>query len=256
MVFAILNLFSLMTCVWLFSVMIKDASIVDRVWGIAFIVQAVTLAMLFPSDHSKLLAILCCLWGLRLSVYIHFRNRNKPEDFRYQAMRERHGRNFWWYSLFSVFWLQGVISLTIAAPFYSVALSTPVPLGVFSCLGLGVWVIGFYFEAMADWQLSRFKKDPANHGKIMQQGVWRQSRHPNYFGDACQFWGLYIIASETEYGLYSFFGPAFLTFLLLKVSGVALLESSLSSKKPGYDTYVASTPAFVPRMFNLFYWFK
>ncbi len=256
MLTSLIVLFVFMTMIWLISLYAKDASIVDRIWGISFILQAIILAFLHPSYHSLLLAVLSSIWGLRLSIHIHLRDRKDEEDFRYQAMRRHHGKRFWWYSLFSVFWLQGILSCMIAAPFYAVALSQQSSLGFFSIVGLVVWSVGFYYESVADWQLSHFKKNPENRGKIMQQGVWSETRHPNYFGDVCQFWGFYLIAAETTFGIWSFFGPMLLTGLIIKVSGVALLETGKYKEKPGYANYVATTPAFVPKRFNPRHWGK
>jgi steroid 5-alpha reductase family enzyme len=182
---------------------------------------------------------------LRLSLYILARNWGKPEDFRYQAWRRQHGRKWWWYSFFQVFLLQGVLLTIVAAPLLAAQLSpTPARLGVLDFIALPLWAIGFFFEAVGDWQLKRFKSDPANKGRVLDRGVWRYTRHPNYFGDSAQWWAYYLIAASAG-GWWTIFSPILMTTLLLRVSGVSLLEKTLDSR-PGYKEYSERTSEFIP----------
>jgi steroid 5-alpha reductase family enzyme len=162
-------------------------------------------------------------------------------------MREAAGAAFWWRSLFTVFWLQGVLLWVISAPLLAAVHSdSPDGFAATDFIGAGVWAFGFAFEAIGDWQLARFKADPANKGKVMDRGLWRYTRHPNYFGDAALWWGYFIIAAGTDWGWATVFGPAIMTFLLVRVSGVALLERTIKKRRPGYEEYERRTSAFIP----------
>ena len=186
----------MMTLLWNISVIRKDASIVDPFWGAGFVVLAVLSCLLVESLDSRvwLLLIMIAVWGIRLSGYLTLRNRGKGEDRRYVAMREKRGAGFWWFSLFSVFWLQGVImwfvSLPVQAGMFAAAGE---PLGLLDGLGFLVWLIGFAFETVGDYQMARFKSDPGNQGKVMDRGLWGLTRHPNYFGDFMVWWGVYLV---------------------------------------------------------------
>lgn len=242
---------SLMFALWLCSLLLKDASIVDRFWGFGFVLIAWTLGIMqvSPNHLQALLIALVTIWGLRLSIYIHLRNRGHAEDYRYQEMRRKKGRHFWWYSLISVFFLQGVIMLIVAMPVIFVLAQDPQEHGwsLYAGVGFLIWATGFVFEAGGDFQLSQFKKDPANKGKLLTTGLWSLTRHPNYFGDACQWWGFGMFAwSYGMVGVLTFVGPVCMTFFIRKVSGVDLLESSMKIKKPGYAAYIARTPPFFP----------
>jgi len=161
--------------------------------------------------------------------------------------REEAGSSWWWKSFFKVFLLQGLIMWLVSAPLLAAMISpTPARLTVLDILGVIIWGIGFYFEAVGDWQLAQFKSDPANEGKVLRSGVWRYTRHPNYFGDAAQWWGFYIIAANTWLGAATIFSPILMTLLLVRVSGVALLEKNLKETKPKYRDYVKTTNAFFP----------
>lgn len=239
----------LMTLVWLISLAAKDASIVDRFWGLGFI--AITIQQTLQSQVSTfragLILALVSLWGMRLSLYIHFRNRKKPEDARYLRMRRATGPSFWWKSYFFVFALQGFLMWLIAAPlavihsFPQTNVMTPL-----DYLGIFLWLTGFLFESVGDYQLSRFKRDPSNQGKVCRVGLWNWSRHPNYFGESLVWWGFFFICSNADYGWATIFSPILITYLLLKVSGVALLEKQLSTTKPDYKEYLEQVPAFFP----------
>lgn len=244
--------FSMMTALWLCSLIVKDASIVDRFWGAGFVIVAWALALATPvlSPYMKLLTLLVSIWGIRLSLYIHLRNRGHGEDYRYQEMRKHHGKSFWWYSFISVFMLQGALMLIVAAPVIYV-LSSPRDsnLSWLSIVGTWVWLLGFALEAGGDFQLSKFKAEPTNKGKLLTSGFWSLTRHPNYFGDALQWWGfgLFAVAVGDWTGVMSLIGPIVMTLFIVKVSGVALLEKNLKVTKPGYEEYVSSTPAFFPK---------
>lgn len=239
----------MVTLLWLVSVALKDSSIVDPFWGAGFVVAAwVYFALAEGGVPARrwLLVTLATLWGLRLSLYLLWRNWGKGEDYRYQAFRRNSGEAYWWVSYFKVYLLQGAIMWLVSAPllaaqYYAASLT----LTLLDYLAVLVWAIGFYFEAAGDWQLARFKSNPANKGKLLTEGVWRYSRHPNYFGDAAQWWGFYLLALAAGGG-WTIFSPLLMTFLLLKISGVALLEKSLTEQKPGYADYIETTSAFVP----------
>ncbi len=239
----------MMTLVWAASLVERDASIIDVFWGLGFVVaawiyfytsEAVTL-------RKYLLVGLVTLWGLRLSFYILWRNWGKGEDPRYRAMREKDPKRFPWLSLFTVFWLQAVLLWIIAMPLLQ-ALRGPRPVGLTwpDLFGTLLFLIGFVFEAGGDWQLARFKRDPANKGKVLDRGFWRYTRHPNYFGDALVWWGFFLFAAAAPGALWTVYSPVLMTFLLVRVSGVALLEKSLKEAKPEYRDYVERTSAFFP----------
>jgi len=240
-------IFVLVTFLWLVSLLIKNASIVDVFWGIGFVFIAWLDYSISPfmSSTKWLLLILITIWGLRLALHIGIRNRGKPEDFRYAKWRKEHGKGWPLISYFQVFLLQGFLMWIIAAPLISIRVTDGIPpLPPLAVIGALIWVYGFFFEAVGDWQLARFKADPANKGKLMTSGVWKYTRHPNYFGDAAQWWGFYLIAAGAG-GWWTIFSPIVMTFLLLKVSGVAMLEKTMKDK-PGYKEYAQKTSAFIP----------
>jgi len=239
------------TVLWLVSLLLRDSSIVDSFWGLGFVAVAVAVSVVAASSRGLaprawLLTGLVAVWGLRLSHYIFWRNRGKGEDYRYRKWREEAGAAWWWRSYFKVFLLQGVIMWLVAAPVVAViAASGQAALGWVDALGVVAWLVGFYFEAAGDWQLARFKADPANKGRLFTAGVWRYTRHPNYFGDAAVWWGHYLVAAASG-AWWTIFSPALMTFLLVRVSGVSMLESAMRDSKPGYREYIASTSAFFP----------
>jgi steroid 5-alpha reductase family enzyme len=238
-----------MAALWLLSLVLRNASIVDVAWGLGFAGVAVLAAGAGDGYGSRraLVAILACAWGARLAGYIFLRNRGKGEDPRYQAMRRGAGDRFWWFSFFQVFLLQGALMWFISAPLIAAATAhEPHRLGIADAAGVLIWIVGFGFEAIGDWQLARFKKDPANRGQVMDQGLWQYTRHPNYFGDATAWWGFFIIAAGTADGYWTVLSPLLMTFLLVRVSGVALLERSQVRAKPAYRNYVERTSSFIP----------
>ena len=238
-----------LTLVWVLSVKRRDASIVDVCWGLGFVALAWLYCGLSPTltPRSWLIAALITLWGTRLSLHIFRRNHGRGEDPRYQAMRASHGAAFWWRSLFTVFWLQGTILWFVALPvLVAVRAAEPDALTGVDALGGVLFLIGFGCEVVGDHQLARFKAEPANRGRVLDRGLWRYTRHPNYFGDATLWWGVYAIACATPYGWLTVLSPALMSLLLMRVSGVTLLEDGLKATKPDYRAYIAQTPAFFP----------
>jgi steroid 5-alpha reductase family enzyme len=239
----------LMTLLWLLSLALKNSSIVDIFWGTGFVIITWLAFSLTPEGFAPrklLLSLLVTIWGLRLSLYILWRNWGKPEDFRYQAWRKAAGNAWWWRSFFKVFFIQGIIMLVVSTPLLVVHASpSPAQLTWLDILAILVWGFGFFFEAVGDFQLARFKADPANKGKVLQSGVWKYTRHPNYFGDATQWWAYYLFALVAG-GWWTLFSPIIMTTLLMRVSGVTLLEKSLKDEKPGYKEYIESTSEFIP----------
>jgi steroid 5-alpha reductase family enzyme len=235
---------------WLVSIRLKDVSIVDAAWGLGFVVVAWTIALfqgVIGPNRWMLLAVLT-IWGVRLSAYILIRNHGKPEDYRYAAMRRRSPANFWWWSLFKVFWLQAALVNLISFPVVLALTSNSEAIEPLIIAGLIVWLIGFVFEAGGDWQLSRFKKNPENRGKIMTSGLWSLTRHPNYFGDATQWWGLTLTSLGLGAPWWVLISPVIMNFFLVQVSGAKLLEDSAMSQRPGYAEYAAKTPRFLPKL--------
>lgn len=239
----------LMALLWILSLLLRNSSIVDPFWGTGFVIANWLYFALTPDGFPArkwLISILVTIWGLRLSIHLLRRNWGAGEDFRYRKWREEFGPRWWWQSFFRVFMLQGVLLWIISAPLLAAQIyPTPNRLTVLDWVGVVVWAIGFFFEAAGDLQLTRFKSDPANKGRVLNTGVWRYTRHPNYFGDAAQWWGYYLIAAAGG-GFWTIWSPILMTVMLLRVSGVALLEKTLTTTKPGYKEYVESTSAFVP----------
>ena len=242
-------IFGLMILLWLVSLAIKNSSIVDIFWGTGFVIFTWVSFILTPQGflaRKLLISTLVTMWGLRLSLHILTRNWGKPEDFRYQVWRQDAGSSWWWRSLFKVFVLQGVLLLVIAIPLLVAQYrSLPSHLTWLDFLAIPLWLVGFFFEAVGDWQLTRFKADPTNKGKLLNNGVWRYTRHPNYFGDATQWWAYWLLAAAAG-GWWVIFSPILMSGLLLRVSGVSLLEKTLKETKPGYAEYVETTSEFIP----------
>jgi steroid 5-alpha reductase family enzyme len=240
---------ALVSALWAVSVAVENTSIVDIFWGSGFVAIAWAAYLLGDgsSDRRLLLALLVTIWGLRLTVHLASRNLGSGEDYRYAAMRRRHGDRWPVRSLFVVFWLQGALMWIVSLP-VQVAMDdpTPVGLGALDWAGTAVWAVGLAFEAIGDWQLARFKADPANRGKVMDRGLWRYTRHPNYFGDFCVWWGIWLVALATGSAWWTAVGPVVMSVLLIRVSGAALLERGLVKRREGYADYIARTSAFLP----------
>jgi steroid 5-alpha reductase family enzyme len=239
----------MMLGVWLLSLVRKDASVVDTFWSLGFVLIAAVSCAIGEGYGTRriLITALAAVWGLRLASHIFWRNKGKGEDFRYRAMRARHGKRFPVASLYSVFAVQGLLMWVISLPLQIGETSrVPANLTWLDLTGAIVWLIGFAFESIGDLQLAQFKAEPKNKGKVMDRGLWRYTRHPNYFGDALLWWGFFLIALSTPSGVWTVISPLIMTGLLMKVSGVALLEKTLVKTKPEYRDYVRRTSAFFP----------
>jgi steroid 5-alpha reductase family enzyme len=240
----------LVLLVWLASLRLRDASIIDVFWGVGFVVIAWICVAVGHGDGDRrlLLAALATIWGLRLAGHIGRRNLGKGEDRRYALMRERDGSRFWLTSLYRVYLVQAVAMWIVSLPLQAgAALGGGRDLGALDVIGGAVWLVGFAFEALGDLQLDRFKADPANRGRVMDRGLWRYSRHPNYFGDATAWWGLGLIALGAGGGAaWGFAGSILDTLLLTRVSGKPVLERDIEERRPGYRDYVERTSGFIP----------
>jgi steroid 5-alpha reductase family enzyme len=231
---------------WVVSVFKRNVAIVDSVWSLMFIFEDAFYAWSTPTlgPRAVLATSLVALWGLRLATHITLRNWGHGEDRRYAAIRARNEPRFALKSLYLVFGLQAALSWIISLPLLGAAVSIR-PLGPLDALGGAMWAVGFVFEAGGDWQLSRFKADPKNAGKVMDRGLWRWTRHPNYFGDFCVWWGFYAIALAAG-AWWSIPGPILMSALLMRVSGVTLLEKDIGERRPQYADYIRRTNAFFP----------
>lgn len=239
---------ALMLSVWLLSLALRDASIVDIVWGPGFAIVAAVGLVLGDGVTGRRWAAgaLTIVWGLRLGAHLLSRNWGSGEDYRYQAMRRRWGPRFGLISLFTVFGLQGVIMWVVSLPVQAAQTATSPSRFVWTdALGAAVWAVGMFFEAVGDAQLRRFKADPDNAGEVMDRGLWRYTRHPNYFGDATMWWGLGIVAAGTG-AWWALIGPVVMTVFLVRVSGVPMLERRLKRTRPGYAEYARRTSSFFP----------
>lgn len=242
----------LLTLTWLASLARRDASLVDRVWGLGFVVLAIIYAGTAPRPGGVeaarvrwLLVALVALWGIRLSIYLTVRNWGHGEDRRYREMRDRGGRWFPLVSLFTIHLLQAALMLVVALPLFGglrAELTWASPLTI---AGMALWLIGFGFEAVGDFMLARFRRDPTNRGKVLDRGPWHYTRHPNYFGDACLWWGFGLFGVEGG-AWWVLAGPIVMTILLRRISGVTLLERHLVATRPDYRNYVERTSAFLP----------
>ncbi len=237
-----------LTALWLLSLVIKDTSIVDIFWGSGFVIAALVYFGFSDGYPGRkwLTLILVAIWGLRLTLHLARRNLGKGEDFRYRSWRRQHGARWWWWSFFQVFLLQGVFLWIVSLPLLGAQFSAqPASFTLLDGLAVLLWSVGFFFEAVGDYQLARFKADPANEGKVLDSGLWRYTRHPNYFGDAVQWWAFYLLALAAG-AWWAIISPVLMTFLLMRVSGVTLLEHSLKKRKPAYQDYIERTSAFFP----------
>ena len=246
---AALLIWILVTLLWIWSIFIKNVSIVDLFWGFGFVVvNAFYVFMSGELNNRKiLLLILVLIWGLRLAIYLAFRNIGKGEDFRYQEFRRKYGeKRYWWFSYFQTFLLQGVLIMIVSLPLFGISTSSQSgDLNLIDYFGMLVWLIGFSFEAGGDFQLSRFKRDVKNKGKVLNTGFWKYTRHPNYFGDSAVWWA-YALFSIAAGSYWQIIGSVVMTLLIIKVSGVALLEKSLNESKPQYREYIQKTNSFFP----------
>jgi steroid 5-alpha reductase family enzyme len=231
---------------WLVSLLKRDVSIVDSVWSLLILLAAAVYAVTLPAGGPRAAWILAltALWALRLAAYITWRNWGEPEDHRYRAIRARNQPHYEFKSLYLVFGLQGVLAAIVSLPLLA-ALASSRPPNWIDALGLALFAFGFVFETVGDWQLARFKADAANRGRVMDRGLWRYTRHPNYFGEFCAWWGLYLVALAAG-GWWTIVSPLLMSVLLLRVSGVTLLEKDIGERRPAYGDYIARTNAFFP----------
>lgn len=239
---------ALMTLVWAWSVRSRDASLVDRFWGPGFVLVAWAWFALMDADGPRawVLCAMVTAWGARLGWHITRRNAGHGEDPRYAAMRARSPGSFPWTSLVTVFWLQAAILTFVALPLHAaLGPGAPAALQPLDFAGIALWLAGLVFEAVGDAQLAAFKRDPAHRGRVMDRGLWAWTRHPNYFGDATLWWGFGLFALATPGAWWTLAGPLLMTVLLVRVSGVSLLEQHLAAR-PGWAEYARRTSAFLP----------
>jgi len=231
---------------WAASVALRDVSIVDSAWSLLVLAPALVAAALVPQVGPRAPAVLSLagIWALRLAVYITWRHWGHPEDSRYQAIRARNEPGFAAKSLYLVFGLQALLAWLVALPLVA-SVTSAAPWSALDAVGVVLFLLGLVIEALADGQLARFKADPANRGLVMGQGLWRYSRHPNYFGEFCVWWGLWLVASAAG-AWWTVVSPLLMSVLLLKVSGVTLLEKDIGGRRPAYRAYAARTNAFFP----------
>jgi len=248
----ITNFAILMACMlllWLVSIPLRDVSFVDSFWAAGFIVVAATTYRMTGggTGHRNLLLLVTTVWGLRLATYLFLRWRREGPDGRYVALLKKAPGNVHLTSLTKVFLLQGPILWLVSLPVQlgQIGEQGAEP-GVLAWCGVALAIVGIFFEAVGDHQMADFKSEAGNKGKVMDRGLWRYTRHPNYFGDCCVWWGLYLIAAETPLGIWSIFGPALLTWILIKWSGAALLERRLQRSRPAYADYIQRTSSFFP----------
>lgn len=240
----------MMTLGWIFSLLRRNVTIVDSLWGLGFVLVAVTTFWMGDgySGRSLLILIMTTAWGLRLCVFLTWRNWGQVEDHRYGAWREKSGLPFWIVSLFKVFWLQAVFLWVISLVLQKAQLSPqPDQFTLLDVVGTILWGAGFVFEAIGDWQLARFKINPANQGRVMDRGLWAWTRHPNYFGECLLWWGFFIVALSTPSSWWTVLSPIIISLVLLKMTGVPLTEAALKKRRPGYAEYIERTSTFIPR---------
>ncbi|MCH2211730.1 MAG: DUF1295 domain-containing protein [Fuerstiella sp.] len=237
---------TLMILTWIISLCLKDVSIVDLIWGPGFVLTGWTAFLTTSGSAGWLLPLLTSVWGLRLSCYLAWRNHGQPEDYRYQAMRKRHGRTFPMLSLVTIFGLQGVVMWIVSLPLQWGAITIDSGWHWLRIPGVTLWAIGLFFETVGDWQLAQFKANPDSSGKVLDTGLWRFTRHPNYFGDFLVWWGLYFVAVSASGAWWTVIGPAVMSLFLMRISGVTLLEKTLKKTKPQYADYISRTNAFFP----------
>ncbi len=240
-------LFAYMTFWFIVSLIKKRNDVADVAWGLGFTLLA-WLSFLLSDEQSWrgiLVSSLVTIWGVRLAWHIHVRNRGKAEDYRYKQWREEWGKWFFLRSYGQVYLLQGFLLFLIILPVLFINKSEGSALGIFDYVGLAIWMIGFYFESVGDSQLAKFMKDPLNKGKLMTSGLWKYTRHPNYFGEVTQWWGMWIIALSVPNGFVAIIGPLTITVLILKISGIPMLEKRMQLN-PDFEAYKRRTSVFFP----------
>ena len=236
------------TILFVVSVLVKRNDIADSAWGIGISIVALLGYFLHdsPSNFARVLLLLVLVWGIRLSVRIFLRNIKKSEDVRYKVWRETWGKWFYLRSYAQVYLLQGFLMIVVGYPMLHVGVfGGDAPLTVLSYIGIGVWLVGFLFEAIGDYQLDAFIKSKPEGGAILNTGLWKYSRHPNYFGEVTQWWGIWLMVLTLPYGYVAIISPLMITFLILKVSGIPMLEKHFEGN-PRFETYKRTTSAFFP----------
>jgi steroid 5-alpha reductase family enzyme len=243
---ALAALVMLTFCTWLVSLAKRDVSIVDSVWSLMILLAAAVYALALPqaSDHTGIVLALTALWALRLAGYITWRNHGAGEDRRYQDIRARNQPHFEWKSLYLVFGLQAVLAWLVSLSLLA-AMAGVRTWDWLDTLGVAVVLFGIAFETLGDAQLAAFKAKPEHRGRVMDGGLWRYTRHPNYFGECCVWWGFYLMALSAG-GWWALVSPLLMSVLLLKVSGVTLLEKDIAERRPDYRDYIVRTNAFFP----------
>lgn len=231
---------------WVLSLMRDNVTHVDSMWSLFLGMAAYTYAVFFDEfgPRTVLVLTLVTIWAIRLCAYLSWRNWNPHEDHRYAAIRKNNQPYFWFTSIYIVFGLQALLAWIISMPLFG-AIESKQALNNLDILGALLFMIGFIWETVADWQLTIFKASPSNKGHVLNTGLWRYSRHPNYFGECCVWWGFYLIAAASG-AWWTIISPVLMTLLLLKVSGVALLEKDIAERRPAYTEYIKHTNAFIP----------
>jgi steroid 5-alpha reductase family enzyme len=242
----LLVMLALATGTWLVSVLKRDVSIVDSMWSLMILASALTYSLAVEPywTRSAVVLTLVLLWALRLSVYVTWRNWGEGEDRRYQAIRRKYEPHFAVKSLVIIFLFQACLAWFVSMPLW-VALTIPMAMTGWDTLAVVIWSVGMVFEGVGDWQLARFKSNPANRGHVMNRGLWKYTRHPNYFGECLIWWGFFLFAMPLG-AWWAVLSPMLMTFLLVKFSGVTMLEESIVDRRPGYREYIARTNAFIP----------
>jgi steroid 5-alpha reductase family enzyme len=244
MCLATISLFGLLG--WFVSLVRGNVTHVDSMWSLFFMIAAFTCASVTSdiSLRAQIVLILVSVWALRLCVHLTWRNWGPHEDHRYVQIRQNNQPHFWLKSLYVIFGLQAVLAWIVALSLFG-AIDSVLPLNLTDYFGILLIIVGFVWESIGDWQLTRFKANPSNKGKVLNTGLWRFSRHPNYFGECCIWWGFYLIAVAAG-AWWALLSPILMTLLLLKVSGVSLLESTITERRPAYVDYIKQTNAFLP----------
>jgi steroid 5-alpha reductase family enzyme len=235
---------------WLVSLRLKDVSFIDAWWALGLVVIAVVSFVNSPrGSHALLLTVLCAAWGLRLGLYLLWRWRQTGPDRRYVKILARSQAQGWSFAaaaLIFVFALQAPLQFIVSLPVQLGQLSPHTDLGALAWTGAALALFGIVFESIGDWQLTRFRANAANAGKVLDTGLWRYTRHPNYFGDACVWWGLWLIAADAGFGAWTLPGPVLITYLLTSLSGVPTVEGHMRRSRPEYEAYIARTSGFIP----------
>jgi steroid 5-alpha reductase family enzyme len=230
------------------AVIKKNLSVIDTAWGLGFILMTAIGSFLshYSRPREQILLLLIAIWGFRLAFYIHSRNHGKGEDFRYANWRAQWGQRTNLIAYFKVYWLQFFLMLVVGLPIFAAHSSSELSLYWFNFTGIGIWIIGFLWETVADFQKNKFKTRVENKNKVCREGLWAYSRHPNYFGEALLWWGIGFVCLDGN-NFWAMLGPVFITLLLWKVSGVPLVEQR-HANNPEYQSYKAQTPVLIPSL--------